>query len=105
MIEGDFRFRAGEVMLRASTGGFAFGPRGLPHASQNRGETPGRLLVVTTPSGLERFFEQFAELLPSPVGPDGLVAVGRANRIEFIGPPLAASEPSERSRDNDRLAP
>ena len=65
VIEGDFRFKAGGAMLRASTGGMAFGPRGTPHAFQNVGDTPGRLLVVTTPSGLERFFEEFAALIRS----------------------------------------
>ena len=28
-------------MLRVSTGGMAFGPRGTAHAFQNIGETPG----------------------------------------------------------------
>ena len=55
VIEGDFRFKAGEEMFRVSTGGMAFGPRGLPHAFQNVGDELGRLLVITTPSGLERF--------------------------------------------------
>ena len=62
VIEGEFRFKAGDAMLQASTGGMAFGPRGTPHCFQNIGDAPGRLLVITTPSGLERFFEQFAEL-------------------------------------------
>ena len=39
VIEGDFRFKAGDAMLRASTGGMAFGPRGMPHAFQNIGDT------------------------------------------------------------------
>jgi mannose-6-phosphate isomerase-like protein (cupin superfamily) len=50
-IEGDFRFKAGDAMLRASTGGMAFGSRGVPHAFQNVGDALGRLLVITTPSG------------------------------------------------------
>src|SRR5260370_4687154 len=75
VIEGDFRFKAGDAMLRASTGGMAFGPRGTPHCFQNIGDGPGRLLVITTPSGLERFFDPFAELLPRPVGPAQLAAV------------------------------
>ena len=74
-------------MFRASTGGMAFGPRGLPHAFQNIGEALGRLLVITTPSGLERFFEQSAEL-PRPVDPEEMAAIGRANWMEFSGPPL-----------------
>jgi mannose-6-phosphate isomerase-like protein (cupin superfamily) len=92
VLEGDFRFKAGDTMLRAAAGGMAFGPRGLPHNFQNIGETPGRLLIITSPSGVERFFEQFAAL-PAPVDGDGLAAVGHANWIEFIGPPLAVSDP------------
>jgi len=80
-------------MLRASTGGMAFGPRGTPHCFQNIGDASGRLLVITTPSGLERFFEQFAELMPGPVDPEKLAAVGRANWVEFVGPPVGASDP------------
>ncbi|HEX5298990.1 MAG TPA: cupin domain-containing protein [Streptosporangiaceae bacterium] len=93
VIDGDFRFKAGGAMLRVPTGGMAFGPRGTPHALQNIGETPGRLLVITTPSGLERFFEEFAALLPGPAGPEPLAAVGPTNWIEFHGPPAAVSDP------------
>jgi mannose-6-phosphate isomerase-like protein (cupin superfamily) len=93
ILEGDFRFKAGDEMLRVSTGGMAFGPRGTPHTFQNVGDTSGRLLVITTPSGLERFFEQFAELPPGQVDPQMIAALGHANWVEFIGPPLAVSDP------------
>ena len=93
VIDGDFRFKAGDAMLRASTGGMAFGPRGTAHCFQNIGDTPGRLLVITTPSGLECFFEQFSGLLPGPVGPEVVAAVGHTNGIEFVGPPVAVSDP------------
>ena len=93
VLDGDFRFRTGTDWLRASTGGMAFGPRGMPHAFQNIGDTPGRLLIVTTPSGLERFFEQSAEQLRLPVGFDELAAVGAANWLEFTGPPLSVTDP------------
>jgi mannose-6-phosphate isomerase-like protein (cupin superfamily) len=89
VLEGEYRFKAGDTFFHLSAGGMAFGPRGIPHAFQNVGDTPGRLLIVTTPSGLERFFEQFAD---AP-GPDALVEVGIANWVEFIGPPLAVSDP------------
>jgi mannose-6-phosphate isomerase-like protein (cupin superfamily) len=93
VLDGDFRFKAGDAMLRVSTGGMAFGPRGTPHAFQNIGEAPGRLLVITTPSGLERFFEEFAALLPGPAGPEALTAVGHANWAEFTGPAVGVSDP------------
>ena len=93
VIEGDFRFKSGDAMLRASTGGMAFGPRGTPHCFENIGDTPGRLLVITTPSGLERLFEDWAALLPDQIGPETLAAVGHTNWIEFVGPPAAVSDP------------
>jgi mannose-6-phosphate isomerase-like protein (cupin superfamily) len=93
VLEGEFRFKAGDAMLHAAEGGMAFGPRGVPHAFQNVGTTRGRLLVITTPSGLERFFEQFADLLPGPLAGNELADVGMANWIEFTGPPLAVSDP------------
>lgn len=93
MIEGDFWFKAGDAMLRASTGGMAFGPRGTPHCFQNIGDTPGRLLVITTPSGLERFFEQFATLLGGPANFGGF----RRHRARQLGrirwPPVGISDP------------
>jgi mannose-6-phosphate isomerase-like protein (cupin superfamily) len=94
VVDGEFRFKADGKMLHASTGGMAFGPRGMAHAFQNVGATPGRLLIVTAPSGLERFFEQFAALPPDEAGPTALAAVGHANWIEFTGPPLAISDPT-----------
>ena len=99
VIEGDFRFKAGGAMLRASTGGMAFGPRGMPHAFQNIGDTPGRLLVITTPSGLERFFEEFAALQSGSANPETLTAVAHANWLEFTGPPIAVSDPLESPPD------
>lgn len=93
VLEGEFRFKAGGVMLHASTGGMAFGPRGTPHCFQNIGETSGRLLIVTSPSGVERFFEDLAELAPGPVGPEAFAAVGQPHGVEFVGPPLQVSDP------------
>jgi mannose-6-phosphate isomerase-like protein (cupin superfamily) len=94
VLEGEFRFKAGGAMLLASTGGMAFGPRGTPHAFQNIGDAPGRLLVVTTPSGLEGFFQDFAaRLRGGSVGPETLAEVGLAHGLEFVGPPVGVSNP------------
>lgn len=89
VLEGEYRFKAGDDVFHVAAGGMAFGPRGIPHAFQNIGDVRGRLLIVTTPSGLERFFEQCAE---AP-GTDVLAEVGIANWIEFAGPPLSVSDP------------
>ncbi|WP_232660351.1 cupin domain-containing protein [Pseudonocardia sp. TRM90224] len=93
VLEGDYRFKLGDTIITLSRGGMAFGPRGIPHAFQNLGATPGRLLVITAPSGLERFFEMSAELASGPLDPAQLAAVGSAAGIDFVGPPLAVSDP------------
>jgi mannose-6-phosphate isomerase-like protein (cupin superfamily) len=93
VLDGDYRFKAGNSMFRLSTGGMAFVPRGTPHCFQNVGDTPGRMLIVFTPSGMERFFEQYASLLQGPVDSQQLTAVADANWMEFLGPPLAESDP------------
>ena len=56
VLEGSFRFQLGEELHDAPTGTFVFVPRGLPHVWQNAGDAPGRLLVLFTPSGMEKFF-------------------------------------------------
>jgi uncharacterized cupin superfamily protein len=93
VLEGEYRFQAGDEKFRVSAGGMAFGPRGVPHGFQNIGDEAGRLLIITTPSGLERFFEDFDALLPGPLDPQALITVGRASGIDFVGPPLAISDP------------
>jgi mannose-6-phosphate isomerase-like protein (cupin superfamily) len=93
VLDGDFRFKAGDALFRASKGDMAFGPRGTPHCFQNVGDAPARLLVITMPSGLDRFSRNTPSLLPGPVGPEMLPAVGHANWVEVVGPPLKASDP------------
>ena len=93
VLEGDFRFKAGDEMFWVSEGGLAFGPRGTPHSFQNVGDAAARLLIVTAPSGAERLFEDYADLLPGPVDPEALADVARANWVDFVGPQLQVSDP------------
>lgn len=93
VLDGEFRFRAGDAMLRADTGGLAFGPRGVPHAFQNVGQSTGRLLIVTTPGGIQLFFEKFAERLREESGPEVLAELGAEVGLRFVGPPLAETDP------------
>jgi hypothetical protein len=65
----------------------------MPHRFQNIGDPAGRLLVIITPSRSERFFEQVAELLLGRLDAHALAADGHANWIEFVGPPVAVSDP------------
>jgi quercetin dioxygenase-like cupin family protein len=82
VLDGDFRFRLGDEVHDAPTGTFVYIPRGLRHTWQNAGETPGRLLVLFTPAGMEQFFRladgdrAAFESVSAEVG------------MEVVGPPL-----------------
>jgi hypothetical protein len=51
------------------------------------------LLVIATPSGAERYLEEFGELVLVPVDPQVHDAVARTSGIELVGPSLEVSEP------------
>lgn len=88
VLDGHLRFKADDQFLDASIGSFVFIPRGTPHCFQNVGADPARLLVMFTPSGMERFFEEHAKLPAGPVDPEAYRLIARASWMEVVGPPL-----------------
>ena len=59
ILEGRYTFWVGDRVLSAEAGTFVFLPRDVPHCLRVEGDTPGRLLQLTLPAGLE---EGFAEM-------------------------------------------
>jgi glyoxylate utilization-related uncharacterized protein len=93
VLEGHFRFQADETLFDAPAGSFVFIPRGTHHCFQNTADQPARILVMFTPAGMERFFEQLAALPPGPVEPEVYQALARTCWMEVVGEPLAESNP------------
>ncbi|HEX2134895.1 MAG TPA: cupin domain-containing protein [Microvirga sp.] len=93
IIEGRFRLWRGEETLDVGEGAVAFLPRNVPHTYQNIGNTPGRLLVVITPAGLEGFFREASQrgLAPERDMTDIAALAGRYG-LTFVGPPPQASK-------------
>jgi quercetin dioxygenase-like cupin family protein len=91
VLDGELRFRLGEELAAAPAGTFVFVPRGTPHCFRNVGEEPARILVLFTPSGMERFFDRF--VAQSADGDGGAAAafrtIGREVGMDVLGPPLA----------------
>jgi quercetin dioxygenase-like cupin family protein len=56
--EGTLTIQAGGKTINASAGDFVYLPRGIMHSFQNTGKSKARLLVLATPAGLEKFFEE-----------------------------------------------
>ena len=62
ILEGEYEFTVADQIVLATKGDTIFAPRGVPHTYRYRGQTPGRLLCVITPSGFEGFFEEISAL-------------------------------------------
>ena len=58
VLDGQLEFRVGERVIVAAPGSFVFAPRGIPHTFKNVGTTPARFLVIISPAGLEKFFDE-----------------------------------------------
>jgi mannose-6-phosphate isomerase-like protein (cupin superfamily) len=61
VMEGTFAFTLNGKQMELSAGGFAHGPKGMPHSFKNGGEATGKLVMITVPSGLEKFFKHVHE--------------------------------------------
>jgi mannose-6-phosphate isomerase-like protein (cupin superfamily) len=94
VLQGGLRFRLGDEIAQAPAGAFVFVPRGTPHCFQNAGQEPARIIVMFTPSGMERFFDRFATLPVGPVDPEAFRSIGAEVGMDVVGPPMAATHPA-----------
>jgi quercetin dioxygenase-like cupin family protein len=62
VLEGEYEVQCGENKIRAVPGSFILAPREIPHAFRNIGSGPSKVLVIATPAGIEKFFEELSEL-------------------------------------------
>jgi mannose-6-phosphate isomerase-like protein (cupin superfamily) len=60
ILEGTVEFVVAGERIRAEPGTTAFAPRNVPHCYRNVGDTPARMLLIASPPGIERFFEEIA---------------------------------------------
>ena len=87
VIEGRVAFLLNKEWNEVGFGGTAFMPRGLVHTFKNVGDEPSRMLIMTVPSGIEKFFERCAEEFAKPGGPPEmarLVEIGAAHGLHFV---------------------
>jgi quercetin dioxygenase-like cupin family protein len=95
IIEGEIRFRQGEQEFVAGPGTWVWGPRGVPHAFKIESKQ-ARALVVVTPGGFERMFEEAgvpADTSTEPptqeYDPAAAMAIAKEYAFEVVGPQLA----------------
>jgi quercetin dioxygenase-like cupin family protein len=90
-FEECFRVLAGSIEVhlrdlppvRLEAGDSANIPANAPHAFRNTADAPARLLCTVAPAGLERFFAEFGDPVPTRTSPaPELSDVERRNRLE-----------------------
>ena len=70
--------------ITAQAGDYVVAPRGVPHAYRV-GDRPARWLVISKPSGFERFVAEVAE--GAIADPATLAETAARHDIELLGPP------------------
>ena len=91
VLPGRYRFVMDGREFVAEPGAFVAAPRGSLHGFVNAGPGEGRMLVITSPAGLEGpFRESQAAERRGPLTPEVLTAIFGKFNLTFEGPPVAA---------------
>ena len=88
VLEGEIDFRVGDDVYENRPGSFVFIPRGTPHTFQNVGSGAARMLLMFTPSSIERLFELAAASGVTSADDEGWASAAREAGTEMVGPPL-----------------
>ena len=88
VLKGRFKVRIGEETFRCEPGGFAYLPSQVPHAFLNLTDEPGQVIVVYTPGGGHRFYEEFGPLARSGAEREAIAALFTKYNMTLLGAPL-----------------
>ena len=86
ILDGQYRFQAGDRVIDATPGDSVYVPKGTPHCFCNVGEKAARMFMGFTPAGAEEFFD-WLEANGMPSGDAEETAMLRDRyAIAFLGP-------------------
>lgn len=88
VLQGRLRVRVGDEEFEGAPGTFVLAPRGVPHTYARLPGEPLRLLVLVSPAGLERMFDEVAALpAEQQRDPAALGQVAARYGVQILGPP------------------
>ena len=91
VLSGRFKVRIGHELHTLEPGGFAYMPSGLPHAFLNLTDAPAELIVVYTPGGCHKFYEELGPATRTAApDPHEVAAIFERHGMSLLGPPLTA---------------
>lgn len=94
VLDGELVFEMDGVRRTVHAGGSVFLRRGVTHRYQNFTGRDARLLIATTPAGLDRFFEAMDAITPPGGLPpmDRLMALDAEFGLTTLGPPMGPED-------------
>jgi quercetin dioxygenase-like cupin family protein len=84
ILAGEVEVTIGDQRDTLRAGDCVFLPRGIPHRLQNLGPDTAQLLLLIHPPGLERFFEEIAQL-PTPPSVEAIRSISARYGITPVG--------------------
>ena len=90
MLKGRFKIRIGDEIYYCEEGGFAYLPSKVPHAFLNLTDEPGEIIVVYTPGGGHKFYEEFGPVSRNgPMDHQVIAALFEKYDMTLLGAPLS----------------
>ena len=91
VLKGRYKVLIGDSIFHCDPGGFAYLPSKLPHAFLNLTDEPGEIIVVYTPGGGHKFYEEFGPISRNgPPDPKVLGPLFEKYGMTLLGKPLSA---------------
>src|SRR5216684_3777218 len=89
VLKGRYKIRIGEEIFYLEEGGFAYLPSKVPHAFLNLTDEPGEVIVVYTPGGGHKFYEELGPISRSGTATkQEIAALFEKYEMTLLGPPL-----------------
>jgi quercetin dioxygenase-like cupin family protein len=89
VLKGRFKVRIGDDVFHLEEGGFAYLPSNVPHAFLNLTDDPAEVIVVYTPGGGHKFYEELGPLARTvPRDLKAIAALFAKYDMTLLGPPL-----------------
>jgi mannose-6-phosphate isomerase-like protein (cupin superfamily) len=90
VLKGRYKIRIGDEIFYCQEGGFAYLPSRVPHAFLNLTNEPGEIVVVYTPGGGHKFYEELGPISRSThPDRDVIAALFEKYDMALLGPPLS----------------
>jgi quercetin dioxygenase-like cupin family protein len=88
-LKGRYKIRIGDETFRIEEGGFAYLPSGVPHTFLNVTDAPGEVVVVYTPGGGHKFYEELGPATRNGTADrTAIAAIFEKYDMTLLGPPL-----------------